>query len=156
MKLVILFTAMLLQTATLKQNDLDGLAGKHWAGTLTYLDYTSSRLTAIPTELTVKAIGNGAYEWHTAYPKEPSHNSTDTLVISADGKLLDGEAVTQRSLKNGMLKIVTLKTGEDNNKPADFRFTYLIGNRSFSRKKEVMYNGTTDWFTRNTLKLVVK
>jgi hypothetical protein len=147
---------MLWQTTTLKTTDLDGLAGKHWMGTLTYLDYGTNQLTPIPTELFVKIKSPGVYQWMTSYPKETDHNSNDELVISPDGKLLDGETVKERIASNGILKIITETTGKDNNKPAHYRLTYLIGKDSFSRKKEVCYDGQSNWFIRNELKLATK
>jgi len=140
----------------LRPDELDVLTGKHWTGTLTYLDYGSGELTTIPTELTVKNKGQGVYEWGTAYPKEPGHNSTDELTISSDGKVLDGENVTERMLTGNFLKIVTEKTGTDNHKAARFGFTYLIGKNAFSRKKEVRYDVQENWFMRNELKLAAK
>ncbi len=155
MKTLLLIIALLaFQTAQLKLNDLDGLIGKKWTGNLTYLDYGTGRLEAIETELTVAIKSPGIYSWVTAYPKESSHNSTEEVVISADGHSIDGETVTERTvLPNGSLKFVTQKTGEDNNKKAKFRYTYLIGKKGFSRNKEVCYEGETTWFTRNTLSL---
>lgn len=157
MKVTLLLTmALLWQGKILKTDDLASLTGKNWVGRLVYLDYGTNKLTPIETELTVKVKSPGVYEWWTAYPKETSHNSTDEIVISADGKLLDGEAVKERSFTGATLKIVTEKTGTDNNKAARFRFTYLIGKNTFSRKKEVRYDGEIAWFTRNELKLEAK
>ncbi|MDN3584646.1 hypothetical protein [Mucilaginibacter flavus] len=144
---------------TVKQNELDSMIGKKWAGTLTYLDYTTNQLVPIMTELTVTASskGPGIYNWATAYPQEPSHNSTDELVISADGKVFDGEAVKARTvLDDGTIRFTTQKEGNDNHKPAVFRLTYLLNARSFSRKKEVCFEGEKQWFTRNELVLKAK
>lgn len=153
---LLLLIALLWQTATLKPTDLDSLAGKHWIGTLTYLDYGTGKLTPIETELVVTIKGPGAYDWTTSYPKEPGHNSTDVVLISADGKLLDGETVKERVQSTDGLKIITEKTGTDNNKAARFRYTYLIAQSTFFRKKEVCYEGQTNWFMRNELKLAAK
>ncbi|MGY3211880.1 hypothetical protein [Mucilaginibacter sp. HD30] len=136
--------------------DLESLSGKAWSGTLTYLDYGTNKLTPIPTELTVATKRLGVYEWITAYPKEKSHNSIDTIKITNGGNVLDDEAVKERSFANGSLKIVTEKTGSDNNKPARFRYTYLISPKTFSQKKEVCYQGQAAWFVRNELKLEAK
>ena len=38
---------------------------------------------------------------------------------------------------------------EDNDRDATFRFTYLIGASRVSLRKEVMYEGTTEYFERN-------
>lgn len=152
--LLTLCAGLLLQGPTLKLNDLDSLTGKKWIGTLTYLDYTTNKLELIPTELTVTAKGNGVYSWFTVYPKESSHNSTDDIIISADGKTFDGETVTGRAVEpDGALLFTTQKPGNDNNKPATFRYSYRIGKNTFSRKKEVSYTGDKAWFIRNELSL---
>lgn len=154
--IILLAVALLWQTNTLKPNDLEQMTGKHWTGTLTYLDYSTGKLTTIETELTVTTKRPGVYAWATDYPKEPGHNSTDEIVISADGKVLDGETVKERAQTNDELKIVTVKSGNDNNKGARFRYTYLIGKKTFSRKKEVCYDGQATWFMRNELKLAAQ
>lgn len=155
--LLTLCAGLLLQEPALKLNDLDGLTGKTWRGTLTYLDYTANKLESIPTELTVTAKGNGGYIWATAYPKEPSHNSIDEIIISADGKTFDGESVTGRAVEpDGVLQFTTQKQGNDNDKPATFRYSYRIGKHTFFRKKEICYTGGTAWFTRNELSLRAK
>ncbi len=84
------------------------------------------------------------------YPDEPKANSTETVAIGKDGKMFDGEAVIERTnLTDKTLKIVTEKSGPDNDKKALFRFTYLLSKTSFSIKKEVKYEGTTEFFVRN-------
>jgi hypothetical protein len=147
---------LLQNTANLKLNDLDLLLGKKWTGTLTYLDYGTGKPEVIPTELVVSrsAKGPGVYNFATAYPKEPSHNGTDEVVISKDGTVLDGENVKLREvLADGTLKIVAQTEGTDNNKKATYRITYLLGKSFYKRKKEVCYVGETAYFTRNELSL---
>lgn len=153
--LLTLWAGLLLQVPILKLNDLDSLTGKKWKGTLSYLDYTTNKLEVISTELTVTAKGNGVYSWFTAYPKESSHNSTDEIIISADGKTFDGETVTGRAIEaDGAILFTTQKQDNDNNKPATLRYTYRVGKNSFSRKKKVFYKGDTTGFTRNELSLL--
>jgi hypothetical protein len=156
MKYLFILTMVLLgwpQTATMKINDLDRMCGKKWSGTLTYLDYGTHQLVPVKTELNVKVKSPGDYEWITSYPEEPSHNSTDDLVISPDGKTFDGEKVTARSEMNGSLLFSTEKDGNDDHKAARFRFSYVITATTFSRKKEVCYSGEQQWITRNELLL---
>ncbi|MBC7398831.1 MAG: hypothetical protein H7289_02710 [Mucilaginibacter sp.] len=149
----------LMQTTTrLKSTDFDGLLGHQWTGILTYLDYGTNKLEPIASELTVTdGKAAGSYSWATVYPQEVSHNSIDEVIISKDGTLVDDELVKERILlPNGTLKFVTIKQGSDNNRKATFKFTYLVGKTTFSRKKEVCYDGTTQWFTRNELSLKTK
>ncbi|MGZ3754427.1 MAG: hypothetical protein ACXVAY_00500 [Mucilaginibacter sp.] len=158
MKILLLaaaLTAFFVQTTNkLNLNDLDGLTNKKWTGTLTYLDYGTGKLTPIAAQISVKKSpkGAGVYTWSTEYPNEPGHGSVDEVVISNDGSVLDGETVKERAvMPDGSLKITTVKTGNDNNKKATFVFTYLIGKTKFTRKKEVCYDGQTNYFMRNEL-----
>lgn len=117
-----------------------------------YLDYRSNKKVSIPTNLTVTRSPEDKLSWvfEYQYPEEPKANSKDTVKISKDGKTIDGETVVERTKPNAdTLRIVTEKSGSDNDKPATFRYTYLIGARSFSIKKEVRYESTGAFFERN-------
>ncbi|RBL90496.1 hypothetical protein [Chitinophaga flava] len=159
--MLIMFMLMttLHQTNTrLRSNDLDGLTNKNWRGSLTYLDYSTSKLVSIPTTLTVTASarGTGCYDFKTSYPKEPSHDNLQVITIAKDGQDIDGERVKERTLlPEGTLKFVTEKDGFDDDKAALLRFTYRISKTTFSRKKEVCYAGDSTWFMRNELSLKV-
>lgn len=132
--------------------DFQVLTGQQWAGTLTYLDYSSKKKVSIRSNLTVtqSAEDKLSLNFEYQYPDEPKANSKDTVKISKDGKTIDGETVTERSnLADGTLKIVTEKIGRDDNQEAVFRYTYLLASKSFSIKKEARYQGKTDFFERN-------
>ncbi|MEO6590414.1 MAG: hypothetical protein ABIP06_14035 [Pyrinomonadaceae bacterium] len=76
--------------------------------------------------------------------------SKENVALGKDGKIFDGATVIERtSLADKTLRIVTEKSGPDNDQKALFRFTYLLNKTSFSIKKEVKYDGTTDFFVRN-------
>ncbi|MCW3464916.1 hypothetical protein [Chitinophaga nivalis] len=149
----------LYQTNTrLKSNDLDGLTGKNWSGSLIYRDYSTQKLVSIPTALTVTVSvkGTGSYNFKTSYPKEPSHDNLQVIAITNKGQTIDGENVKARTLlPEGTLTFVTERKGVDNDREALFRFTYRIGKTSFSRKQEVCYVGDSTWFMRNELSLKV-
>lgn len=160
MKTIFLTLSVLLLTlqapVKFKTNDFNLLVGKKWTGMLTYLDYGNGKLQAIPTELSVtkSTKGIGVYDFTTSYPKEASHNSTDEVVIAKDGTRVDSETLKERTqLKDGSLKFITEKSGIDNEKKAIFRFTYSISKDSYTRKKEVCYEGAKEWFMRNELSL---
>lgn len=85
------------------------------------------------------------------YPDEPKASSASRVTIAGDGSTIDGERVTERSvLTGGIVTIVTEKSGQDDRRPAMVRFTYLIGDSSFSRRKDVKFEGSTDDFERHT------
>lgn len=141
-----------LETPKVKREDLQRLTGAQWVGTLTYADYRTNKKVSIPSNLSVTQSATDKRSWVFAYqyPDEPKANSKDTIVISKNGATIDGEKVIERKrLAGNSLRIVTEKAGTDNNKKALFRFTYALSATAFSIKKEVRYEGTTDFFERN-------
>jgi len=135
-----------------KPKDLQRLTGRQWVGTLTYADYRTNKKVSILSNLSVTRSAEDKLSWvfAYAYPDEPKANSKDRITISQDGKTIDGEIVVKRTYPGGdRLELVTEKTGTDNDKSALFRFTYLISASGFSIKKEVRYEGTTDFIERN-------
>ena len=117
-----------------------------------YLDYGTNKQTSIKSNVTVSRPDSGKLTWtfDYQYPEEPKANSKENVELSPDGKPFDGETVVERTkLPDGTLKFVTTKSGEDNGKKALYRYTYLTGKNSFSVKKEVRLEGSTEYFVRN-------
>jgi len=136
----------------LKRSDLQLLTGAQWTGTLTYLDYSTNKKVSIASKLLVTQSSAGKFAWvfDYQYPDEPKANGTKEVILSPDGTTISGEKVVERTKVDGSpLRITTEKTGSENDKQALFRFTYLISAKSFSIKKEVRYEGTTDFIERN-------
>jgi hypothetical protein len=141
------------QSATISPKDLKIIEGPKWSGTLTYLDYNSNKNTSIKSELTVTRLIKDPATWRFdyTYPDEPKANRSSEAALSKNGRMFFGEdVVEQKKLRDGSVKIVTTQAGSDDDKPALFRYTYLIGDRAFSIKKEVRINGTEAFFERNT------
>lgn len=135
-----------------KIKDLQNLTGAQWMGTLSYLDYGKNTKVSIPSNLTVTQSKENKTSWifEYQYPDEPKANSKKIVAISEDGKTFNDETVVERtSLADKSLRIVTEKSGTDNDKKALFRYTYLLGKTNFSIKKEVRYEGTNEFFLRN-------
>ena len=133
--------------------DLKPLEGKQWVGDLVYLDYQSKKLTSIKSNVTITRNVADKLKWTFAmqYPFEPKANSTEDVVLSSDGLIFDGENVIERTkMPGGILKIVTTTKGKDDNRDATFRHTYLIGKKAFSIRKDVKFDGETEFFERNT------
>lgn len=153
--LSLVFVAFLF-TATVSIKDFRPAFGK-WKGTLTYLDYTSGKPYTMPCNITVsKNESNSksliiAYE----YPNEPKANGKDTLLISADGTMLDGATVISKQKTKKVLEIITEKNGVDGNdrKNAIIRHIYFIEKNSFSNRKEVKFVGEEKWILRNEYKM---
>ena len=132
--------------------DLKTLSGS-WTGSLTYLDYSSGKPYTMPANLVIKQIDKTAkYSFSNIYPNEPSANSTDTVVLSSDGKLFDGKLITSRQkTANGDVEFITEDLGKDGNenKPAKIRLTYTFNQSSFSKRKDIQFVGEIGWIKRH-------
>jgi hypothetical protein len=138
--------------AKIEATDLQGLTGAQWKGELTYLDYRKNTKTTIRSNLTVtqSAQDKLSYVFEFQYPDEPRADSKETITVGKDGLTLGDEALVERILlADKTLKIVTEKNGNDNGKKSLYRFTYLIGDASFSIRKEALPEGATEFFERN-------
>lgn len=138
--------------AVISAKDLKDLRGC-WQGSLTYLDYSSNKPYTMNADLKVSRTGRShTFILENIYPQEPKANSSDTIIISSDGRKINDEIVHSK-LKNadGSLEIITEKEGLDgnDNKPATFRFTYTIGKKSYIHKKEVRFDGQQEWIKRH-------
>ncbi|CAN5503236.1 hypothetical protein BH10ACI2_BH10ACI2_20660 [soil metagenome] len=141
------------QTAKVAAADLKRLEGKTWVGELTYLDYTSKKKTSIKSNVVISRSKTDKLTWifDMQYPLEPGANSKEEVKLSPDGSVFDGENVVERvPLPDGVLKIVTTKSGKDDRRDSTFRHTYLISKSSFSMRKEVKFDGENEFFERNT------
>jgi hypothetical protein len=141
--------------ARLTPTDVDRLLGPRWEGILEYKDYSSGKQTTIKSTLDVTrgpALANGSATWElrVGYNDEPNANSSETAVLSADGRTFRGEQVTERTLlPDGTLRLVTEQEGSDNNQPARFRFVYLLGKAAVSIQKLVRFGADEAFFERN-------
>lgn len=145
------FMAFTKATFTVSAKDFKNSIGQ-WKGTLTYLDYTSGKPFSMPAELQISQIGKSSrYLFAIQYPDEPQANGNDTLVISADGKQIDGENVVTKVKHGGYTIITTEQTGKDGNeqKEALIRHVYTIGKTVFVIRKDVQFTGTTEWIKRH-------
>jgi hypothetical protein len=156
-KLFFLFTSILayfIQPVSVK--DFEPAFGK-WNGTLTYLDYTSGKPYTMPANMNISPDKSITQQlvFSIEYPDEPKANGNDTLVISTDGKMLNGAKVVSMKTVNEGLQIITEKEGVDGNesKKALLRHVYTIGKKEFSNRKEVKFQGEEKWVMRNEYKM---
>jgi len=140
------------QTLRINPEDFRPLTGDPWLGTLVYRDYRSNKEVSIPSNLKVTQSAEKKLSWifEYEYPDEPKANSKENVVLSEDGTKIDDEKIVEReSLAGGVLRLVTERRGKDNDQDALIRHTYLIASSSFSVKKEVRPEGSTQFFERN-------
>lgn len=140
------------QTPIVKSQDFSLLTGRRWTGTLVYLDYGSNKEISIPSHLTVTKSTGESLSWtfEYEYPQEPKANSKEKVKLTRDGACINDEKVVEReSRSDGILRLVTERHGKDNDRNALIRHTYMIGDTSFSIKKEVRPEGSSSFFERN-------
>jgi hypothetical protein len=138
------------QAASVSADDLKPLAGA-WTGTLTYLGYGSGKKTSIRSDVKVTGDEPGAWTFEYIYPDEPKANGKSVVKLSSDGRTFNDQEVAEaKKLPDGTIRIVTTKPGTDNNRPALFRYTYIVGKSAFSISKEVRLEGSETFFERNT------
>ena len=149
--LVILISLLSIQTQVVKPEDFRLLTGGRWTGALVYRDYQSNKETSIPSHLTVTESKGENLTWIFVYeyPNEPKANSTEKVKLTNDGTSINDERVVARESVAGGVRLVTERHGKDNNRDALIRYTYMIGDSSFSIKKEVQPEGSTSFFERN-------
>jgi len=147
---LLLFTSI--DEPRLSAADFQVLTGAQWIGTLTYVDYRTNKRVSIASNLKVSQSKGDEQAWifEYQYPDEPKANSQETVTISENGTVINGERVVERANLAGQgLRFVTEKSGLDNNKKALFRYTYTISATNFSIKKEVRYEGAQEFIERN-------
>ncbi|MBR7800143.1 hypothetical protein [Undibacterium fentianense] len=133
--------------------DLLKISGKLWRGQLSYLDYSANVLRSIPSNLLVTRSSekSSVWLWSYGYDKEPHANASNGIELSEDGRRFGNENVLQRQVaEDGTLTVITSMVGEDDNRPAEFRFTYTVTENTFTRQKEVKLKSGGDFFTRHT------
>lgn len=148
----LLYCCNTIAQAVVSVKDFQPIIGS-WQGSLTYLDYTSNKPFTMPANLTVKQMGrSNSFLFANSFPEEPNANWTDTIIISADGKMINDETVKSKQLlKNGTLQIIAEVASTDGNekKPALLRYTYTIGKTSFIKRKDVQFIGEENWIQRH-------
>lgn len=156
MKLLVILLTSLAFTLKVSVKDFKPVFGK-WEGTLTYLDYTSGKPYTMPCNINISADKSNPFQllFAVEYPNEPKANGIDTIRISKGGDMIDDESLISKEKKRGVLRIVTEKNGVDGNdsRKALLRYTYEADRNSFSKKKEVKFEGEEKWIVRHEYKM---
>ena len=61
---------------------------------------------------------------------------------------------SKKILSNGQVQIITEYFGKDNNKKAQIKNVYIIGQSEFIMRKEVKYDNSDVWLMRNEYKYI--
>jgi len=138
--------------ANFTKEDANLLSGS-WKGSLTYLDYNSGKPYTMPANTNINLIkGTNSLLVEMVYPDEPKANSKDTLLINEESTSFDGaKIISRKSLADESIQIITEVNGKDgnDNKKALLRKTYTFKKNSFTNRKDVMFEGTTEWIKRH-------
>lgn len=134
-------------------DDLAPLVGSGWTGTLTYRDYSPPfGEVTIEAALDVRETPEGLV-FNYIYPKEPQANSERPFLLSADGTVLDEEAVIAVTRAPDAVNIRTSAACEDAGQAATCTYDYSIAAKTFTVRKSVQVTGEAETFTRNTYRL---
>lgn len=146
------FNANAQKTVALQKTDLTMLCGS-WKGSLTYLDYQSGKPYTMPANTNISAIPQTNHLLvEMIYPNEPKANGKDTLLVNASFTSFDGNTIVSRKvLADGSIEIITKRNGQDgnDNKNAIIQKTYTIGKNKFVNRKDVQFEGSTEWIKRH-------
>jgi len=138
------------QEYSVTKQDIDKLIGG-WTGMLTYVDYSSKKQYSMPCNL--KINGNERkLKLSYSYPNEPNANSKGKIKVSKDGSTINKKKIVSKtvdSANNVEIKVEHLGKDGNEGKNALIRETYKIGMEYFVIRKEVKFEGTSNWMIRN-------
>ena len=134
---------------SLNPEDLNLLLADEWIGTLTYRNFSDDSIATIPANASVDRKGERMFVVSICYPEEPQYDGQIEKLISKDGTQFGDEKVISVDRMRGVVTLVTTARGNDNNRPADFEYTYSIGVDEFSIVKRVRYSEADPYFERN-------
>ncbi len=149
---IVIFPSFAQAQAVLSSADLAPLVGT-WNGSLTYLDYSTGKPYTMAANLVVTQIGTtNTFLFSNQYPNEPGANETDSVKLSEDGTVFDQEQIVRRTKQAAnTLSFITIGHGTDgnDNKPATFRHTYVLGKSVLKIMKDVTSPGDSSWVQRH-------
>jgi uncharacterized membrane protein YphA (DoxX/SURF4 family) len=135
--------------SALLKKGVNDVLGK-WTGTLEYLDYRSHQKVKLPSTLDVKETGKDIYDLSFDFPTEKGHGWNEKAELKYnEGLINDVKILALTMLPGEKIQFVLEEEGEDDNRKAIIRKTYIMNNKSFSITKLVKYNEQEDWLQRN-------
>ena len=149
---LICFTLSVNAQDTINLSDFETLNNTRWKGTLTYMDYSSSKQESIPTSLQIK-IENNKIKSFIQYDYETNKNYKNAVRIKKNGTYFGNEFVVKNIKENGIRTIITSYKGKDNGTNATFFNIHKFDSDNYSITKEVLLKNTTKRFIRNTYSL---
>jgi hypothetical protein len=90
-----------------------------------------------------------AWDVRMGYDDEPHADSGEIAKLEEGGTVFRGQRVLEREETGGRVRIVTETRGDDDRKPATFRFVYVIEAKSCSIQKLVKFDEGGEFFERH-------
>ncbi len=163
--LSLLFLASLLinstiyaQSLAVQNSDFEGI-NQNWTGQLQYLNYGDDK-SIVKIHCTLKTDFKkgkikSIIEFNELDKKGKKMTSKSKFQLSKNGEffLIDKEKweVVSMEKADQNIQIIAQKRGKDNNRMADLKITWTLKkNQSISWKKDVRYDGTDQFFNRNS------
>ena len=147
--LSITFSGNVFTQNKVEMSDINILNNTKWQGNLMYINYSDGKEVYLKTEMQLEVKGNKIF-MATQYNNEPNANSKGVIKLKKGGAYFGKEKVIEKSqLENGILKIVTMFEGQDNNKKATIYKTYLFNEKLYTVTKEVLFKDSEIKFIRN-------
>jgi hypothetical protein len=167
MKIILTGLCFFLSALSFAQNrgftykDLKGLEG-NWAGQLVYTDY-SDDIKQVSLQASLSVIDmKDSLGMSFMYTEPNGKTVTDkySMRIYGNGEKLvyDGMEFDISAVRRSGPRLVVIveREGTDNNREADIRETFIIGPAVFNIQKEVRYEGSEKYFTRNKIQFTKK
>jgi len=146
------------QKSVLQNSDFSNI-NQEWKGQLQYLNYGDDKsIVQIPCTLKTNFIDgkiNSIIEFDEKDGNGKKMTSMAKFYLSKNGKhfMIDKDKWEIISTKHTdqTIQIIATNRGEDNNRPAEIKTTWVLEKGvSITWKKDVRYDGTEDFFNRNT------
>jgi len=129
-----------------------------YKGTLEYLDYSDNK-TKTTLNMTASFIIDGnKIQVVNKFNEGNGRMETRKGNYKIKGGKMEGHTLKEKVIDGDAFRLVWLETGKDgnDNKSATFRFTMESDGTNLSIRKEVLFDGETEYFTRNLTQLQKK
>lgn len=143
-----------IQALNLDIQELEMVEGKY-EGTLEYLNYSDDKSRVTLNMTASFSIQGNRIKVVNIYDEGNGRKEIRQGGYVIKNDRIDGNTIAEKKKNGDGLTLVWYEKGRDGNqhKAATFRFTIKMDGETLSIRKEVLYEGDTDYFTRNLTQL---
>lgn len=143
-----------LQDLNLNIKELAMVEGEY-SGTLEYLNYSDDKSRVTLNMTSSFAIKGNKIKVTNIFDEGNGRKETRKGYYLIEDNQIDGNDLAEKVMEGDQMRLVWYGHGRDGNqnKMATFRFTFEGNGEVLNIRKEVMYEGTTNYFTRNLTQL---